>query len=78
MKEKKIKKDKKDKIRDLDIDTKKPPIFILLLLVFMIVILYIVYIVVLRFEPITTIEYNGHAVTRKRINRKFIKVRLKW
>ena len=48
-------------------DKKKPPIFILLLLIFMIVVLYAIYIMQLNFEPVTTIEYSGYAVSGKNL-----------
>lgn len=55
----------KEKNRNIKNENKKPPVFILMLLIFMITILILIYNISLRFEPYTIIQYEGYAVSGK-------------
>ena len=46
---------------------KKPPIFILILLIFMFVVLYLVHKIGFEFQPVSVIEYKGYAVNGKEL-----------
>ena len=52
---------------------KKPPIFILFLMIFIILVLYLIYSIGLNFKPFAIIEYEGYAVSGKELVENLLK-----